>query len=112
MTSLGELRVASVPCLLLMTVDQGSEFVAHARNSSRVSNNRTVLLCPLTFSSSLELLTCELVAFSEVVCAVLKCVSTTSQQFNEIMPAIYSRFMDKDAREWRQIYKVGELFAC
>jgi len=29
-----------------------------------------------------------------------------SQQFNEIMPAIYSRFMEKEARQWRQIYKV------
>ncbi|KAG9000570.1 Epsin-3, clathrin recruitment and traffic between the Golgi and endosome [Tulasnella sp. 427] len=27
------------------------------------------------------------------------------QQFNEIMPCIYSRFMEKEAREWRQIYK-------
>lgn len=31
---------------------------------------------------------------------------TVSQQFNEIMPTIYSRFMEKEAREWRQIYKV------
>lgn len=31
------------------------------------------------------------------------------QQFNEIMPAIYSRFMDKEAREWRQIYKSLQL---
>ena len=30
----------------------------------------------------------------------------SSQQFNEIMPAIYSRFMEKEARQWRQIYKV------
>lgn len=29
-----------------------------------------------------------------------------SQQFNEIMPAIYSRYMEKEARQWRQIYKV------
>lgn len=29
-----------------------------------------------------------------------------SAQFNEIMPTIYSRFMEKEAREWRQIYKV------
>lgn len=29
------------------------------------------------------------------------------QNFNEIMPTIYSRFMEKEAREWRQIYKVG-----
>jgi hypothetical protein len=29
-----------------------------------------------------------------------------SQQFNEIMPAIYSRFTTKEARQWRQIYKV------
>ena len=28
-----------------------------------------------------------------------------SQHFNEIMPAIYSRFMEKEARQWRQIYK-------
>ena len=30
-----------------------------------------------------------------------------SAQFNEIMPCIYSRFMEKEAREWRQIYKVA-----
>lgn len=29
-----------------------------------------------------------------------------SQNFNEIMPAIYARFMEKEARQWRQIYKV------
>lgn len=31
------------------------------------------------------------------------------QQFNEIMPAIYSRFMEKEARQWRQIYKALQL---
>jgi epsin len=31
------------------------------------------------------------------------------QHFNEIMPAIYSRFMEKEAREWRQIYKALQL---
>lgn len=30
------------------------------------------------------------------------------QHFNEIMPTIYSRFMEKEAREWRQIYKVRD----
>jgi epsin len=30
----------------------------------------------------------------------------SSQYFNEIMPSIYSRFMEKEARQWRQIYKV------
>ncbi|KAI6129725.1 hypothetical protein EDD16DRAFT_1804609 [Pisolithus croceorrhizus] len=29
------------------------------------------------------------------------------QQFNEIMPSIYTRFMEKEARQWRQIYKHG-----
>jgi hypothetical protein len=29
-----------------------------------------------------------------------------SQYFNEIMPSIYTRFMEKEARQWRQIYKV------
>jgi epsin len=29
-----------------------------------------------------------------------------SQHFNEIMPTIYKRFTEKEAREWRQIYKV------
>lgn len=29
-----------------------------------------------------------------------------SQHFNEIMPCIYSQFMEKEARQWRQIYKV------
>ena len=32
-----------------------------------------------------------------------------SAQFNEIMPTIYARFMEKEAREWRQIYKVRPL---
>ncbi|KAF9649779.1 ENTH-domain-containing protein [Thelephora ganbajun] len=31
------------------------------------------------------------------------------QHFNEIMPAIYSRFMEKEARQWRQIYKALQL---
>ncbi|KAG6900345.1 hypothetical protein C0993_012302 [Termitomyces sp. T159_Od127] len=31
------------------------------------------------------------------------------QHFNEIMPSIYSRFMDKEARQWRQIYKALQL---
>ncbi|TDL19715.1 ENTH-domain-containing protein [Rickenella mellea] len=31
------------------------------------------------------------------------------QHFNEIMPAIYSRFMDKEARQWREIYKALQL---
>ncbi|KAF8905294.1 hypothetical protein CPB85DRAFT_1563738 [Mucidula mucida] len=29
--------------------------------------------------------------------------------FNEIMPAIYSRYMEKEARQWRQIYKALQL---
>lgn len=29
-----------------------------------------------------------------------------SQNFNEIMPCIYARFMEKEAKQWRQIYKV------
>lgn len=29
------------------------------------------------------------------------------QDFNEIMPAIYRNFMEREAREWRQIYKVS-----
>ncbi|KZV92547.1 ENTH-domain-containing protein [Exidia glandulosa HHB12029] len=31
------------------------------------------------------------------------------QQFNEIMPCIYARFMEKEARQWRQIYKALQL---
>ncbi|CCM03741.1 uncharacterized protein FIBRA_05887 [Fibroporia radiculosa] len=31
------------------------------------------------------------------------------QNFNEIMPAIYARFMEKEARQWRQIYKALQL---
>jgi len=31
------------------------------------------------------------------------------QQFNEIMPSIYNRFMEKEARQWRQIYKALQL---
>lgn len=30
-----------------------------------------------------------------------------SQNFNEVMPAIYARFMEKEARQWRQIYKAS-----
>jgi hypothetical protein len=33
-----------------------------------------------------------------------------SQQFNEIMPAIYARFMEKEAKQWREIYKVLPSF--
>ncbi|THU82940.1 ENTH-domain-containing protein [Dendrothele bispora CBS 962.96] len=29
--------------------------------------------------------------------------------FNEIMPSIYSRYMEKEARQWRQIYKALQL---
>lgn len=32
-----------------------------------------------------------------------------SQNFNEIMPCIYSRFMEKEASQWRQIYKALQL---
>ncbi|KZV64163.1 ENTH-domain-containing protein [Peniophora sp. CONT] len=31
------------------------------------------------------------------------------QNFNEIMPCIYSQFMEKEARQWRQIYKALQL---
>ncbi|BGP41856.1 Epsin-3, clathrin recruitment and traffic between the Golgi and endosome [Rhodotorula kratochvilovae] len=31
------------------------------------------------------------------------------QTFNEIMPTLYSRFTEKEAREWRQIYKALQL---
>ncbi|GJJ15516.1 hypothetical protein Clacol_009794 [Clathrus columnatus] len=31
------------------------------------------------------------------------------QQFNEIMPCIYSRFVEKEARQWREIYKALQL---
>ncbi|KAI7962193.1 hypothetical protein MJO28_000287 [Puccinia striiformis f. sp. tritici] len=31
------------------------------------------------------------------------------QQFNEIMPTIYKRFTEKEAAEWRQIYKALQL---
>ncbi|KAL4080776.1 hypothetical protein J3A83DRAFT_65434 [Scleroderma citrinum] len=31
------------------------------------------------------------------------------QHFNEIMPCIYARFMEKEARQWRQIYKALQL---
>ncbi|KAJ4494639.1 hypothetical protein C8J55DRAFT_554275 [Lentinula edodes] len=30
-------------------------------------------------------------------------------EFNEIMPSIYSRFMEKEAKQWRQIYKSLQL---
>lgn len=33
-----------------------------------------------------------------------------SQNFNEVMPAIYARFMEKEARQWRQIYKASHRF--
>lgn len=35
--------------------------------------------------------------------------SPSSQDFNEIMPTIYKRFTEKEAREWRQIYKALQL---
>jgi epsin len=35
------------------------------------------------------------------------CFAAYSQQFNEIMPCIYSQFMEKEARQWRQIYKAS-----
>ncbi|KAJ3481000.1 hypothetical protein NLI96_g7962 [Meripilus lineatus] len=31
------------------------------------------------------------------------------QNFNEIMPCIYARFMEKEAKQWRQIYKALQL---
>ncbi|TFY73954.1 hypothetical protein EWM64_g10058, partial [Hericium alpestre] len=31
------------------------------------------------------------------------------QNFNEIMPCIYSQFMEKEARQWRHIYKALQL---
>ncbi|EPQ54820.1 ENTH-domain-containing protein [Gloeophyllum trabeum ATCC 11539] len=31
------------------------------------------------------------------------------QNFNEIMPCIYSKFMEKEARQWREIYKALQL---
>ncbi|KAF8442821.1 hypothetical protein L210DRAFT_3502784 [Boletus edulis BED1] len=31
------------------------------------------------------------------------------QTFNEVMPCIYGRFMEKEARQWRQIYKALQL---
>ena len=33
-------------------------------------------------------------------------VFNCSTSFNEIMPTIYKRFTEKEARQWRQIYKV------
>lgn len=36
----------------------------------------------------------------------------TSQTFNEVMPTVYSRFTEKEAREWRQIYKALVLLEC
>ncbi|KAG1906753.1 uncharacterized protein F5891DRAFT_1003596 [Suillus fuscotomentosus] len=36
-------------------------------------------------------------------------VTFISQNFNEIMPCIYARFMEKEARQWRQIYKALQL---
>lgn len=48
MTILGELHVACVSYLLLITGDQGSEFVTHARNCSRVGNNvHSYCICSL-----------------------------------------------------------------
>lgn len=31
------------------------------------------------------------------------------QEFNEILPTIYRRFMEMEARQWRQIYKALQL---
>ena len=41
----------------------------------------------------------------------LRVLTRRSQNFNEIMPAIYARFMEKEARQWRQIYKVSHRVA-
>ncbi|KAK0185692.1 hypothetical protein F5146DRAFT_1071121 [Armillaria mellea] len=35
--------------------------------------------------------------------------SSNSPDFNEIMPSIYSKYMEKEARQWRQIYKALQL---
>jgi len=65
MTSLGEPCVTSVPYMARgNNADQGSEFDTHAGDCSRVSNTRTPLFLPLTYASSLALLTCELFAVS------------------------------------------------
>lgn len=36
----------------------------------------------------------------------LQTLKKFSQYFNEIMPTLYKRFTEKEARQWRQIYKV------
>lgn len=47
--------------------------------------------------------TCEL----SVAIIIVTMLMLRSQNFNEIMPAIYARFMEKEARQWRQIYKAS-----
>ena len=50
--------------------------------------------------------------FSFSSCALRIVSMPHSQNFNEIMPCIYARFMEKEAKQWRQIYKVrGHLVA-
>ena len=39
----------------------------------------------------------------------LKLDNYNSQNFNEIMPSIYARFMEQEAKQWRQIYKALQL---
>ena len=43
---------------------------------------------------------------------VVSMLTRRSQNFNEIMPCIYARFMEKEAKQWRQIYKARYTLAA
>jgi hypothetical protein len=60
---------------------------------------------------SIDFFLCEHEQNVQLVCKAFVVVDSfrhpsSSQQFNEIMPCIYARFMEKEAKQWREIYKV------
>jgi len=83
---------------------QGCVIDAHAGDRGRVSYSDKAMYVELTA----ERTTCGLGSRHPIAGAG----PDGSAQFNEIMPTIYSRFMEKEAREWRQIYKVSGARTC
>lgn len=84
---------------------KGCEFNVDAGDCTRVRVlSDTQDTCSLLLSSGPS--TCEL----DVALVVGAVLMPRSQNFNEVMPAIYARFMEKEARQWRQIYKASHRF--
>ena len=81
---------------------KGREFNVDAGDRSRVRTESFVRMTT-SLCRCLAPLTCELATNSVEETLLMP----RSQNFNEIMPAIYARFMEKEARQWRQIYKVS-----